>query len=317
MLILKTRSTNPISTIFLIVLFWLINLGLSFREAFMSFSNWTDFPFAKLLLAQISILATSVLINRTLQKNKLVGVGDGLSGFLFIIFIMGLNDVHQYYRELISLFLITLGNYRLIGLYNVKKNYLKEFEIGILFGLSIVIAPSLFMILGVIYIGITLVVPFTWKDFIVPLLGCLWILFAKFSCLFLFLDILDFNMFSDYSFSIPELNGSIDFTGGISFFLLTLFELIIFFKIFSVLEKRSIKERVFYWLWVWTLIFLFFSLLFFREPFNKFLLITLLGLPCSVFSIEYFAKKGKRRVYWKKEILIYLLLLLQLTLRIY
>ena len=124
MLILKTRSTNPISTIFLIVLFWLINLGLSFREAFMSFSNWTDFPFAKLLLAQISILATSVLINRTLQKNKLVGVGDGLSGFLFIIFIMGLNDVHQYYRELISLFLITLGNYRLIGLYNVKKNYL-------------------------------------------------------------------------------------------------------------------------------------------------------------------------------------------------
>ena len=55
---------------------------------------------------------------------------------LFLVFILGLNDVHKYYKEFVGLFLITLGNSQLIGLYNSQKNYLKEFEIGIFISVS-------------------------------------------------------------------------------------------------------------------------------------------------------------------------------------
>ena len=315
MLISQTRSTNPISSIFLISFFWLLNIGLSFREVYINFQNWVDLPLAKLITSQLSILAISIILNKMLQKNKLVGVGDVLSGVLFLVFIMGVNNVHQYYKELISICLITLANNQLIGLYNVKKNYLKEFEIGILFGLSVVISPNLFLILSMLFIGIALVVPFSWRDFIVPLLGCLWIFFLKYILLFI-LGIGEFDMFSGYYFSAPEFKTQFYFE-YILFLLLALFELIVFLRIFMILEKRSIKERVFYWLWLWTFILLFFSLLFFKAPFNKFFLIGLLGLPCSVFSIEFFVKKAKLKGYWKKEFLIYSFIIIQFFLRIY
>ena len=315
MLISKARSTNPISSIFLVFIFWVINLFLSFREVFFDFSTWTDFILIKLITAHLSILGISVLLNRTLQKNKLVGIGDALSGILFLVFILGLNDVHKYYKEFVGLFLITLGNSQLIGLYNSQKNYLKEFEIGILFGLSVVIYPNLFLMISIIFIGISLVVPFSWRDFIVPLLGCLWILFVK-CALFFILGIGDFDINFEFYFSVPKLKTDFDL-GYILFFLLALFELFVFLRIFSILEKRSIKDRAFYWLWLWTFIFLSLSLLFFQKSLDKFLFIAFLGLPCSLFSVEYFLKKGNLRGYWKKEFLIYLIIIIQFSLRIY
>ena len=315
MLIAQTKSTNSISSILLILFFWLINVGLSFYEGFENFSNWSDIPLVKLFLVQLSILATAILLNKMLQQHKLVGVGDALSGVLFLVFILGVSDVHKYYREFISLCLITLGNQKLIGLYNVKKNYLKEFEIGVLFGLSVVISPSLFLILGMTFIGLTLVVPFSWRDFCVVLLGCLWIFFLKYTLLFI-LDAWKFDFTNSVYFSIPKFNGHIRFH-HIALFILFLFETVLFLGVFSVLAKRSIKERVFYWLWIWTFIFLLLSLLFFQESSYRLELVALLGLPCSIFSVEYFLNKGKITRYWRKEIIVYLFIILQVFLRVY
>ena len=94
MLIAQTKSTNSISSILLILFFWLINVGLSFYEGFENFSNWSDIPLVKLFLVQFSILATAILLNKMLQQHKLVGVGDALSGVLFLVFILGVSDVH-------------------------------------------------------------------------------------------------------------------------------------------------------------------------------------------------------------------------------
>ena len=315
MLIAQTRNTNPISSIFSISFFWLLNLGLSFYEVLLSCSNWYDFPFYKLFLANLSILGISILVNRILQQNKLVGVGDVFSGILFLIFVLGIKEIYKYYAELVSLFLITLGNNRLISLYNVNKNYLREFEIGMLFGLSMLIAPVLFLMLIVVFIGIRLVVSFTWRDFTAPLLGCFCVFFVKYSLLFISgIDI--FNLLPTFSFSIPKLDVALDLT-HVFIALILFFCLIVLYKVITVLEKRSIKDRIFYWLWIWTLIFLLFSLVLLNEGFEKSLFIISLGLPCSIFSTEFFPKKRKLKEYWKKEVLIYLLIIIQFSSRIY
>lgn len=315
MLIALTRSTNPISSFFLIFVFWLVNLVLSFREVFFDYSNDSYFIFYKFLLAQLSILGTSVLLNKIIQKNKIVGVGDVFSGVLFLMFMIGFQNIHQYYRELMSLFLITLSNNSLICLYNVKKNYLKEFKVGILYGLSILITPYLISMPILVMIGISLVLPFTWRDLLIPFLGCLWVLLFIYSLLFV-LNIDSFNPLFELYFSIPEINLAPDLD-NILILLLLLFELVLFFRIFSNLEKRSIKDRVFYWLWIWTLFFLIISFIFFNECFEKYFLILSLCLPCSLFGTEFFPKKRKLMGYWRKECLIYLLILAQLSLRIY
>jgi hypothetical protein len=315
MLIAQTRNTNPISSIFLISLFWLLNLGFSFYEVLLSCSNWSCFPFYKLFLANLSILGTSILVNRILQQNKLVGPGDVFSGILFLIFFLGIKDIYKFYGELMSLFLITLGTNRLISLYNVNKNYLREFEVGMLFGLSMLIVPDLFLILIVIFIGIRLVIPYTWRDFIAPLLGCFCVFCVKYSLLFIS-GMWTLNLLPNFSFSIPKLDVVLDLT---HYFiaLLLFFCLIVLYKVITVLKKRSIKDRIFYWLWIWTLIFLLLSMIFLNEGFEKSYLIISLGLPCSIFGTEFFPKKRKLKEYWKKEILIYLLILIQFSLRIY
>ncbi len=299
----------------MISIFWLVNLVLSFREVFIDYSHESYFLFYKLLLAHLSILGTSILINKIIQKNKIVGVGDVFSGVLFLIFMIGFQNIHQYHRELTSLFLITLANNSLICLYNIKKNYLKEFEVGILYGLSILITPSLLLMPAVVLIGISLVLPFTWRDLLIPFLGCLWVLFFIYS-LFFILNLDSFNPLFELYFSLPKINLVPDIK-NILIFLILVFELVLFFRIFSNLEKRSIKDRVFYWLWIWTLFFLIISYVFFNEFFENYFLIISLCLPCSLFGTEFFPKNRNLMGYWKKECLIYLLILVQLSLRIY
>lgn len=314
MIISQARSTNPISSFFLVTFFWCLNLCLVVWEVSIGFSIWDNFPFLVVVLSQSSILGTALIINFTLQKNKFVGVGDALGGIIFLIFTLGLNDLHTYYKELISLFIIAFTNLRLIGIHNAVKDYLREFEVGILFGLVVLISPSFFMLSLMLLIGITLVVSFTWRDFIVLILGFLLVFVMKFVSLFL-MDSLVLQSFFPFNFSYPRFDAQFNLI-QILITLISLFEFVVLVRLFSVIEKRSIKERVYYWLWIWTAVFLFLSLLFFQQTFNKFVLILILGLPCSVFSIEYFSKKGKSKGKWKEELILYCVILSVLGLRV-
>ena len=74
MLIANSRSTNPISSILLLVVFWLVNFSLSLREVLLYQSSWSNFIFLKMVSAHLSIIGISILLNKVLQKNKIVGV---------------------------------------------------------------------------------------------------------------------------------------------------------------------------------------------------------------------------------------------------
>lgn len=312
MIISNSRSTSQISTIFLVLLFWGLNVGFSIWEGSDALTDFESFPFFEIVISQLTILGIAVFLNFSFQKNKFVGVGDGLVGVVFLIFMLGLNDMFLYYRELLSLLLISIANLRLIALHNISKNYLREFEIGLFLGLAVVVAPSMFVISIMFLIGLTLVVSFTWRDFVSPLLGYLWVFFIKYIYLFW---INDFSVDSSFFFSYPKFDAQFNIQ-QILITLVSMYEFAVLVKLFGVIEKRNIKERIHYWLWIWTAVFMFISLLFFQETFNKFLLIVLLGLPCSIFSIEYFPKKEKPKGQWKQEAILFGLIFIQLALRV-
>ena len=90
----------------------------------------------------------------------------------------------------------------------------------------------------------------------------------------------------------------------------------ILIKLFRVIENKSRKERINYWIWIWTSFLLFISLLFFQQNFSKMMLIQFIGLPCSVFSIEYFKFKKNKKGVWKIELVFLCFLITQVALRI-
>ena len=314
MIISQAKSTNPISSVFLVMLFWGLNIGVCVWEASDALTNWASFPVIEVLISQLSLVLIAVLLNFSFQKNKFVGVGNSLAGVVFLIFILGLNNVHEYYLELSSLLIISFANLRLIWIHNAPKNYLREFEIGILFGVAVLISPSFIILSLMLLIGMALVVSFTWRDFIVPIIGFLWVYLMKF-CFLVFTDSFELESFFTLSFSYPKFDAKFSLT-QILITMISLFEFGVLVRLFSVIEKRSIKERVYYWLWIWTAVFMFLALLFFQETFDKFVLIILLGLPCSVFSIEYFNKKQKSNKKWVDEFLLYGIISILLVLRL-
>ena len=314
MIISKARSTNPISSIFLVMFFWWLNFGVVLWESSGGFLLWSDFPFLKVSISQLSILSIALLINFTLQKNKFVGVGDSIGGVVFLIFCLGIPELHLYYKEFMSLLIIVFSNLRLIGIHNAVKNYLREFEVGILFGVALALSPSFLLIPLMLLIGIALVVSFTWRDFIAPLFGFVLVFLIKL-VVFYFINESDYNVFLSLCFSYPQFDAQFKIS-QIFISMIIFFELIVLIRLFSVIEKKSIKERVYYWLWIWTTVFMSFSLLFFQETFNKFVLIAMLAAPCSIFSIEYFPKKRKFKGGWRKELILYFLIFTLLSIRI-
>ena len=314
MIISKARSTNPISSIFLVMFFWWLNFGVVLWESSGGFLLWNDFPFLKVSISQLSILSIALLINFTLQKNKFVGVGDSIGGVVFLIFCLGIPELHLYYKEFMSLLIIVFSNLRLIGIHNAVKNYLREFEVGILFGVALALSPSFLLIPLMLLIGIALVVSFTWRDFIAPLFGFVLVFLIKL-VVFYFINESDYNVFLSLCFSYPQFDAQFKIS-QIFISMIIFFELIVLIRLFSVIEKKSIKERVYYWLWIWTTVFMSFSLLFFQETFNKFVLIAMLAAPCSIFSIEYFPKKRKFKRGWRKELILYFLIFTLLSIRI-
>ena len=65
------------------------------------------------------------------------------------------------------------------SLHNTKNNYFTVFEIGVIIGLIVSITPQFSGIIFLSIIGLTLVKKYSWRDFIIPLLGISFVVFCK------------------------------------------------------------------------------------------------------------------------------------------
>ena len=210
---------------------FLLNIGEVFNES--------DVPVSKMVLSWGSVLCIVLLLNGYTQKFKFVGLGDGIAGAVFLSFMFGLKDPHLFYRELMGLCLILIVNIRLISLHNTPKNLLREFEIGLLLGLVMIISPG-FLVVGIMFlIGLTLVVSFTWRDFLAPVLGVFWVFLIKYCYHFVFEEG-PINEFFQLSISLPvfDFNWNIEM---IEWMVLSLFVCMIFLRIFKVIEKEVLE----------------------------------------------------------------------------
>lgn len=310
MIVSALRNTNSISTILVTSVLFFGNFLLNIGEVF----NESDVPVSKMVLSWGSVLCIVLLLNGYTQKFKFVGLGDGIAGAVFLSFMFGLKDPHLFYRELMGLCLILIVNIRLISLHNTPKNLLREFEIGLLLGLVMIISPG-FLVVGIMFlIGLTLVVSFTWRDFLAPVLGVFWVFLIKYYYHFVFEEG-PINEFFQLSISLPvfDFNWNIEM---IEWMVLSLFVCMIFLRIFKVIEKRSVRVRVNYRIWIWTSVCLLLSLLFFQRAFSLLYVLQWLALlPCAIFSIEYFKLESSLKGRWKLELVFFCLMVVQLGIR--
>lgn len=269
---------------------------------------WLD-----LVLFEGVVASLGVLINRFLVRQKIIPLHQYAPFFLVCIFLLALPFHPDHLNYLLPIFFITLMNQRMVEVYNKPHPYTRILELGILLGLAIIVNPGFSVFIVITYIGLTMVKAFTWRDFIIPILGiCL--VFAWYIVGFVLIknELPSAQAFLPH-LSLPGFNSKLDlFQLGVS--LVTVVEFIIIYRLFQDLEGFNIKERVHYWLWIWSSIFLLVTLLFFSEKVGKEVLVALLGLPSAIFSFVYF--DGQQKV-WKKDGLLLLLIFSVLVVRFF
>lgn len=306
------KGGNIVLGYILMAIILLAGVCISILEPGEHLNTLTSMNGVNIFLSSGLTLASALFLNRFLLNYKFIALGNIAPGFFLVLFLTGLPNQVDEIKVLLSIFLLIWMIRKLISLHNVKHTYFPVFEIGVLFGIITLITPQFTAVSALFLIGLTLVKPFTWRDFIIPILGFLFVILVGLTYQF-FAD-QDFSFVQIFHFELhkPSLKAKLNLTqlviSGI-----TAIEFVFIFKLFAVIEKKNIRQRVHYWLWIWLSILLLISLLFLQSPINKVELILIMGLPVSVFSVEFLESSIKT---WQKELLIFLLILMVFYVRI-
>ncbi len=285
---------------------------LSAIEPIVSYDSFTSLRWLDITFVSILTLFSGLFLNSYLIRNKFIHINNIAPGFLLILFLTGLPNQGSQLSVVSSVFLMILLIRKFTSIHNTKNNYITVFEIGVILGIIASITPQFSGVIFLSIIGLTLIKTYSWRDFIIPLLGICFVLFLKVVYSFMIDEPLDWSRLIDIHFYKPKLNAQMSISqvllSGI-----TAIEFLFIYNLFNVVESKKIRERVHYWLWIWLSIFLLFSMLFMQSPVNKMELILLIGLPVSVFSKEFLDGSMKP---WQIDLIMIFLVLSILSLRI-
>lgn len=285
---------------------------LSFFEPLVPYNSLTSIRWLDIIFSGVLILSSGLFLNGFLVRNKFIHINNIAPGFLLVLFLSGLPNQASQLSILISVFLMVLLISKFTSLHNTKNNYFTVFEIGVIIGLIVSITPQFSGIIFLSIIGLTLVKKYSWRDFIIPLLGISFIVFCKGIYCFMLDKPVDWVMLLDLNFYRPKLTATMSLSQLI-LSVITAIEFLVIYNLFTIVEGKNIRERVHYWLWIWLSIFLLFSMLFMQSSVGKVELVLLMGLPVSVFSNEFLAGKMKP---WKIDVTMVVLMLSVLSLRV-
>lgn len=299
------RGGNQIVGYILLFAVILIGLGISLIEPRVEYNSVTSIWWLDLTLTSVITLAAGIFINEFLRQQKFIGLSNIAPGFFLVLFLSGLPNQAEQLNVVTSVFLIVFLIRKLISLHNTNHNYIPVFEIGLIIGVIVSLTPEFAGIILLYLVGLTLVKSFSWRDFVIPLLGIGFIFCLRLLYYFFTDQAIVISDFFELYFYQPGINAEFNVTQVILTGI-TAIEFLFISKLFGIIEKKNIRVRVHYWLWVWMSLFLLFSMLFMQSPINKVELILLMGLPVSVFSNEFLEDNLKT---WMKDVVIALLII--------
>lgn len=170
---------------FLAALFCFISI---FHEPCKVGTSWVVFNYIKTLATHVipeTLVAFfflsigALLINKVNQKHQILGGTSNLPGICYIILNIWHCSLYTLHPALITNLLILLIIDNLFSIYRESKVFPAIFNTGFIAGLSAVIYPPYILLLGFVFISISIIRSFYWREWGVLLIG----FFFPFYCL--------------------------------------------------------------------------------------------------------------------------------------
>ena len=132
-----------------------------------------------LVLHHAMIFLVAATANFTMTRQKIVGVGDYNLLVLLTVSLLGISVSLKNSLLMMGSLLAVLLIHRLGKLFNQAEAAIEEFELGVIAGLGLLVAPLFLFLLPFVLLGLNLTKSNRLRDFIAVLLGFSFVFFLK------------------------------------------------------------------------------------------------------------------------------------------
>lgn len=256
------------------------------------------------LIAGLSILLVyiqALLLTRLTNEIKLFPKSTFVPGMIFVLVSCMFRDYLFLSPALIANTFIVVVLAQLFAMYKQQYAYLEVYDTGLLIGVSSLIYFPSIILLVAMFVGLSILRPFIWREWIIGLLGLLTVYFLVFTWFF-WVDGL--GNFIDHQFgsALFGFNSHIPFRMDVQVIGVILLAMLVgtFFIFQNSYLKSPIQIRKYLILTIWALLLLVVSFLFeYAISLGHFLIISVpLSLILAYYLLNIKSKRVAEIVYW-------------------
>ena len=258
--------------------------------------------FPDLIISFIFLIAGAILVKKLVEKHQLLGGPSNLPAIIYILINSCHSSLYSFHPTLILNILVILILDKLFSIYREERVFPSIFDIGLLAGISSILHPPFITILAFVFISISIIRAFSWREWgilgtgiVLPFYATGIILYCidpNFNPLFLFEGI-SFQLINLNAFSADDLP------------IVAILTIIIFLTVktwIKELKKGVVKGKKMFSVINWLCVLSFLSL--FMELSFYFPNISILFLPFTLIFSNYFYNNANIII---KEVVFFLL----------
>lgn len=267
------------------------------------------FSRAPLTLPLTGMLLVSVqawLINRLAEKNEIIGINSYLPGIIYIILMSLQPEMFSLHPTILTNHFIILAIYRLMRTHRKETAFSEVFDSGFFIGICALLYFPSIMFLILLWLGLIIIRPFVWREWIIAHLGFLmpWIWYLA------YLYWIDSLNTTSIAMMLPETPGlrmvgaAFAWTEMFQVAVLILCTLYSSGKLFYDLRIGTIKTKNNLTLLLYLALISLLTL--FAAPSLKITYLSFLAIPFSIFFSSALLKSRKT---WVGDLLVYMLII--------
>ena len=263
-----------------------------------------EFSFAANCLAILLLVVQSIMLNDIIAKSQILSSHNYLPSLLYVVIMSSCPSLLTLHPVLFANFFLIIAIGRILIVYRQENIFPNVFDAAFLIGIASLFYFPAIALFPFIWIGLTILRPFAWREWVIPLTGLIVPYFFA-AVYFFWFDQL--GSFWNESIVAPMTDRSNTFLISKSFYFLIGMSLIILFLSFRKLSRglsiNTIRARKLLTVLFWFFIFSLISTLI--APSYSINYFVLTAIPLSVFATSYFLSTRSRL--WTEVIFLLLI----------
>ena len=263
-----------------------------------------EFSFAANCLAILLLIVQSIILNDIISKSRILNRDNYLPSLLYLVIMSSCPSLLTLHPVLFANFFLIIAVGRILTIYRQENIFSNVFDAGFLIGIASLFYFPAIALFPFIWIGLTILRPFAWREWIIPLTGLIVPYFFVGVYYFWFDEL---GLFWHESIVAPIVDRSNTIVISESFYFLIGMSLMILFLSFRKLSRglsiNTIRARKLLTVLIWFFIFSLISALI--APSYSVNYFALIAIPLSVYITSYFLSARSRL--WTEVIFLLLI----------